>query len=48
LDDDVVDLMIHQREGNFLDACSSLFFFSILISELKNKFDNSRGGFDQI
>ena len=27
LDDDVVDLVIHQREGNILDACSSLYFF---------------------
>ena len=27
LDDDVVDLVIHQQEGNILDACSSVYFF---------------------
>jgi len=47
LDDDVVDLVIHQREGNVLDACSSLYFF-IPISKFKNKYDNSLGGLHEI
>jgi len=47
LDDDVVDLVIHQWEGNVLDACSSLYFF-IPISKFENKYDNSRGGFHKI
>jgi len=47
LDDDFVDMVIHQREGNILDACSSLYFL-IPISKFKNKYDNSRGGFHGI